>query len=137
MYDARYLILTVKPGGDLIALSDCFSVTIYLENHQHWRKMYLFKISVHSFKNLLSSVIQLRLGKQFIFQQGNNPKHILIIIWQGFKYIKIRIMKVLFQLPDLNQTELLWHELKIAVHKSNTLDVFGTILDRRMIKNKS
>ena len=56
--------------------------------------------------NLFQSSRDLRLGRMFTFQQGNDPKHINAL--EGPR-----------ESPDLNPIENLWYYLKIAVHQQN------------------
>ena len=57
-------------------------------------------------ENLLLSARMLKLGREFIFQHDNDPKHTAkaTLEWHS-------------QSPDRNPIENLWHDLKILVHQ--------------------
>ena len=68
-------IPTVKHGGGSIMLSGCFSAAgtgrlVKIEGKMN-ATMYRDLLN----ENLLQSALDLRLGRRFIFQQDNDPKH--------------------------------------------------------------
>ncbi len=50
-------------------------------------------------------------------EQDNDPKHkIFFLIKEWFKKNKVNVLELVIQSPDFNPTEMLWKDVKIAVH---------------------
>ncbi|KAK1796512.1 hypothetical protein P4O66_009548 [Electrophorus voltai] len=74
-------------------------------------------------ENIWSSVSGLRLKHTLVLQQDNDPKHTSKSTNEWLKKNKMKTLEWPSQSPDLNPIEMLWHDLKNAIHAQKPSNV--------------
>ena len=123
-YHPKNTIPTVRHGGGNLMLWGCFSsngVGKRVRVHGIMKKEDYKKILE---ENVHEPARKLSLGRNFVFQQDNDPKHASKLVKKWFQDKKLNVLERPSHSPDLNLIDNLWWELKVWVwaREPKTLD---------------
>uniref|UniRef100_A0A8K9UDX3 Transposase n=1 Tax=Oncorhynchus mykiss TaxID=8022 RepID=A0A8K9UDX3_ONCMY len=114
-YNPKNTIPTVKHGGGNIILWGCFSAKGTERLHRIEGRMDGAKYREILANNLLPSVRALKMGRGWVFQHDNEPKHTARATKEWLRKKHLKVLEWPSQSPDLNPIENLWRELNVHI----------------------
>jgi len=117
-FKEKNVVPTVKHGGGSVMLWGCMSAagTGRLRFIEGIMDRFLYKEILTS--EMLPSA-QTLIGRNYIFQRDNDPKHTSKIVKEFLAQKKVRVLDWPAMSPDLNPIEQIWQLLKVKVKARN------------------